>query len=142
MLLAIIAIFSGINAQATLLESELVKRMSRAKNKAEISRLQSDFEALKIARGACRIQLRAGAAPLACFESLEREISWGLHPNAAKGRELRVKLENLCEKAAHELKIPREIPSDASVSLKCRAQLAEARRVLIYKERRPDWSGS
>jgi hypothetical protein len=117
---------------------DYAQRLLKAKSASEIQSLQRMHDELQVARRACKLQLQDKSAPLACYDSLNLEIKWGMHPNRGQQKILREKLDHLCAESAQHLRIPRNFSS--AVSPRCRLYLAEAHRVRLYRENRPDWS--
>jgi hypothetical protein len=121
-------------------DQDLVRALARARSSAELRRVTGLYEELKIARAACRLQLRAKSTPFACYESLQLEIRRGYHSSISERRHLTERLDKLCEDAAVGLIVPREPAADPILSPKCRKFLREARAIRNYREQRPDWS--
>lgn len=134
--LLIYIVSSAICADAATID--YVQRLLKAKSANEIQTLQRMHDDLQVARRACKLQLKDKSAPIACYDSLNLEIKWGMHPNRGRQKILREKLDHLCSEAAQRLNIPRIFPS--AISGKCRFHLAEAHRVRMYRENRPEWS--
>lgn len=123
---------------AGTLEEDYVRRMSRAKNSAEVKRVEAEFAALKVARAACRLQMRAKIFPAACYETLNLENHWGLHPKLVDRRRITAKLDDLCAESASALKIPRAAANGEDLSPACRKNLARAREIQEYRRERPE----
>jgi hypothetical protein len=117
---------------------DYAERLSRAKSASEIRSLERLHEELQIARRACRLQLQNKIAPLACYESLQLEVRWGIHPRKAEQFRLRQKLDHLCTEAAQHLRAPRRTPS--YISSRCREEIEQAQNVMSYRESQPEWS--
>lgn len=122
------------------LDADYVQRLSRARSAPEIRHLQSAFTELRIARAACRLQVRQKILPVACYDSLAAEIHWGLHPQTVKQKKLRQDLDQLCVRAAESLRVPRSLPSLRKVSALCRAHLARAQEIQKYRTQQSNWS--
>lgn len=125
----LILIFT-VRAEALSADSVFVQKLNRAHSPAEIRILQTEFEDLKVARRACRMQMQSRTIPSACFEALQRESRWGLATNT---KELRVKLDSLCEEAALNFNGSLESIDERSLSSACKASLASARKIERYK---------
>lgn len=138
----ILLLIMALAAGARTLDQDFARRLTRTRSVHEIEKLRRDFESLRIARAACRLQLRDLTLPTACYESLHLETAWGLHPRSTERQNLRRKLDEICARISTDLKVHRDPGRDAFLSSECRKRVNEARAVLIYKERRPRWSGS
>jgi hypothetical protein len=132
---ALLFIYVAASQAFASVDADYALSLARARRPADIRRATENFERLKVARAACRLQLRARSAPLACYEALALE-------NPRRRRELREKLDGLCAESAALLKVPRAEASESAVSPKCRKFLSEAREIRKYREKRPDWSGN
>jgi hypothetical protein len=132
---ALLFIYIAASQALASVDADYGRSLARARRPEDIRRATADFERLKVAREACRLQLRARSAPLACYEALALE-------NPKRRRELLVKLDGLCAESAALLKVPRVSASESAVSPKCRKFLTEAREIRKYREKRPDWSGN
>ncbi len=117
-------------AGALSADALFVQKLNRARKPSEIQKLKTEFEDLKVARRACRLQMQARVIPVACFEALKREESWGLAKNA---RSMRPKLDALCEEAARELRGSVASIDERAVSPACRVSLQAARRIEHYR---------
>lgn len=117
--------------------ADYADRLSRAKSASEVRSLERLHEQLQIARRACRLQLQNKIAPLACYESLQLEVRWGLHPRKTEQFRLREKLDRLCAEAAQHLRAPRRTPS--YISAHCREEVEQAQNVMSYRESQPEW---
>ncbi len=134
--------WSGV-VLATSLEHDHVRRLARARTPAAVAKAVADFENLKVARAACRIQVREKRLPLACYEALNLEIRQGLRPARPDSgrRGVLHRLDELCRETAAALTVPELPVSPHETSPACRKYLAEARSIRNYRDRRPDWSG-
>jgi hypothetical protein len=119
---------------------DYAERLSRAKSASEVRDLARFYEELQIARRACRLQLQNKIAPLACYESLQLEVRWGIHPRKTEQFRLREKLDRLCAEAAQHLRAPRRMPS--YISARCREEIEQAQNVMSYRENQSEWSGN
>jgi hypothetical protein len=128
--MAFLIFLFGLRAEAMSADAVFVRKLNRAHSTAEIRNLQTEFEDLKIARRACRLQMQSRWIPSACFEALHRESRWGLSSNA---KELKAKLDSLCEEAARELRAPLGSVDERSLSVSCRESLRAARRIESYR---------
>lgn len=120
-------------AVGATLDQDYVRRLTRVHSTAELERAKSEFEDLKVARTACRMQIYASQLPAACYESLDLEIRWGLHPAATDRRRILTRLDNLCEESAAALKIPRDSHILSKISLHCRLNIKRAREIQEYR---------
>lgn len=118
------------------------QRLSRARSAREITELRRQYEELKIARGACKLQLRSKSVPVACYETLTLEKKWGLHPRAAGRENLRARLDEMCARAAHELRVTVPVEPGSPVSPACRKEIARALAIREYRDKDPGWSGN
>lgn len=129
---------SGVTA-ATL-ERLYVDRLAERRTGKEVHELRKEFEDLKIARAACRLQIRQNKVPEACYETLGLETRWGLHPSERSRAKLRAELDEICRKAANELRVGRH--SLNAVSPACRREIAKAREIQEYRDAGSGWSGN
>lgn len=129
MQIATIFLFFISTAQAGMLKSDYIKRLSHARSPNEVQQIKTQYEELQIANKACRLQIQLRQAPIACYESLQAET---------KQAAMRARLDNLCAEAAEKLRVARHIPP--SVSIRCRRDIAAAIKILNYRESRPSWS--
>jgi hypothetical protein len=112
----------------------LVSKINRAKSSARIAQIQKEWEELRIARKACRLQLQARDAPTECYSALENERRWGISHSARNWRTTRQKLDRLCEQAARELRIPKRTPEKARIiSSTCLKHMSAAREIQEYR---------
>ncbi len=131
--LTIVTIFawlmSATVASAVTADTIFVQKLARARGTAEIRALEREFEDLKVARRACRMQIDARIAPLTCYDALTRERKWNL---IARPGPTRDQLDLLCVRAAHELRLPSAYESDG-LSATCKRALSRARRIVEYR---------
>lgn len=104
----------------------------RARKAVTLQEIQERHENLNLARRACQIQLREKRLPSACYETLKRELSLGVHISAQKKKHWLGQLDLLCIKSCEDLRIPLFEGSDSYLSSVCQKQLKEARRVQKY----------
>lgn len=119
-----------VRAEAMSADSVFVRKLNQARTPAQIHILQTEFEDLKVARRACRMQMQSHTIPSACFEALQRESRWGLATNT---KALRSKLDSLCEEAAGNFTGTLESIDERPLSPACRASLASGRKIERYK---------
>lgn len=128
-------------ATASTLDQNYVRNLTRARTPAAVAQATADFEDLKVARAACRIQVQRKHVPVACYETLNLEIRQGLRPDGLDRRRILGRLDELCRDSAAALNVSDQTSSGARTSTVCRKSLAEARAIRNYRDRRSDWSG-
>ncbi len=122
----LLAFFSLANAQG--LDEALIRRLASASSAAQVRRLEEQADALRVARLACRIQLRERRIPAACYSALKLERNFGL----ASGRGTERELDRKCESGSRRLKSPIRIEMSA-LSRSCRDSVRRALELLAYK---------
>ncbi len=115
---------------------DYAQELLRARSAAEVRKATNDFEALAVARLACRMQLKKASIPSACYEVLRIETSRGVHSRAAQTR-LLAKLDEFCERAAGQLS---SAADRAQISPRCRRYVQSADLIREYREKGPGWS--
>ena len=126
-------------AGAATLESHYLHALANARNSQEVEKHQEAYETLKIAQLACRIQLREEQIPFCCYEAeqLARRAGWREDPAAAARR--LAQLDQLCGRAAAQLKVSATLPE--VVSKTCKQKIRAAQRIRAYREEEtPSWS--
>lgn len=126
MILLILALSSPLSA-LTLDQIE-IKKISRAKSAVEIEQIRSDSEKIRIARLACKIQMRSRVIPESCYQALALEEKFGLRQN----RDLITRLDQKCVGAAQRLhKIL--VSNLKNLSPTCRSSVVRAQELMAYK---------
>lgn len=120
---------------ATDLEQNLVERLSRARSGAEARAMLADFRDLRVARKACRIELRSRSIPTSCFEALRLERAWGVGQERAE--HVRRRLDDHC-RALSTLELG-TVRSEG-LSGPCLTAARRARELRTYRDE--TWSGS
>lgn len=116
---------------------DLSTRLILAQDAQAIDKMILRSEQLRVARTACRIQLRRKIVPTACYEVLRLEIRDGLHPRASDRARLTTRLDGLCAAAAERLQVTTE---NFWTSRTCQNAMTQARRIQAYRRSPSDWS--
>jgi|GEM_PF-5281343 len=142
--LAILFIYMVItpSAKALSAEEQYARAISRARSPSEIGAAAKAFDEIRLARAACRIQLREQSAPLACYETLWLEVRNGLHSSPMERKQLISRLDQICAKASTALKIPRHLKFPLGISSTCQKDIRTAVEIQKYRESSPEWSGN
>ncbi len=116
------------HALALTLEQMTVKKISAAHSVAEVQLTHDRAENIRVARLACKLQLRDKMIPESCYRALKLEAAFGL----TVSKHLQARLDRKCEMAARTLShIPKlEIKA---LSRSCRDFVDRARELLAYK---------
>lgn len=120
------------NAFPLSLESTYLQALSSARDSTSVEHLLRAYEQLKIARTACKIQLKATAVPVACYQTLALENNLKLHKSPRDQRALVLQLDSLCQRATLSLTIQPTAPT--YVSIRCRQWLQRAGEIARYRQ--------
>lgn len=132
-LLIFMTVFWRASAFAETLESRFLEQLTRAHSSAAVDHLKNTYEELKVARGACKIQLSERTPPSACYASLRLENSLGINATHAQKAKLLSRLDSLCASATLKLRVSKE-QNDLGVSNACARHIREARAIQEYRQ--------
>lgn len=122
------------------IQEKFVALLAQARSPQEIERIQSEFDELKIARTACKLQIQSETIPVACYDSLFLHERWRLSPSAELKTSFVQQMDELCVERAARLAVHPSALSMPYISSKCREQLITAREIQSYREKRTTWS--
>lgn len=109
------------------LETSVARKIAEAKTPAALETVTASAEELRVARLACRIQLRRAQVPDTCYRAIRLEKAFRLNQGDTLAQ-----LDRRCEAAAK--KMSRLTPvALRDLTPKCRAQVLKARELLAYK---------
>lgn len=129
--------FSLGEASGSTMDQLFLRKMNRARTPSEITLLKSEFDSLKVARRACKIQLREGDLPSACYEALKLEQNWGI-PHSKHA--VLTKLDQLCTESSRQLRVSAKMSEISALSPACRRNARAALNILDYRaQRRPNF---
>ncbi len=120
------------SAFGSSLESTYLQALSRAPDGSSVAQLLKAYEQLKVARTACKIQLRAATIPVACYQTLALETNLRLHKPPRERQALLLRLDSLCQQAALSLAVQSATPP--FVSKNCRQWMLRAGEVARYRQ--------
>jgi len=122
------------SSNAQTLSQTFAHKLSHARSENEIRSLSREYQELRLAREACRLQIETQEAPLSCYESLTREKKWQLITRI-DAEKLQQRLDQRCSFAASNLYIPNsESPGDQFLSLSCRRDVRRAQKHRRYRQ--------
>lgn len=122
--------FSFGEASGGTLDQLFLRKMNHARTPSAINRIKSEFDSLKIARRACKIQLREGDLPSACYEALKLEQDWGVTHSR---RAALTKLDQLCAESSRQLRVSAKLSETSALSPPCRRDTRAALSILDYR---------
>jgi len=135
---AVVWVLSSVSARAEALDSAAAGRMMRAKTLHEVERVERELEAIRVARLACRIQLREKSVPAQCYRALQLERAWNLHPSPAELRGLTARLDRRCAESRADA-----VAATQFLSPSCRRHVLRAQELQSYRSGHPDtWRGN
>ncbi len=135
--LLVIACAFAADARADSLAEAAVRRMDSAKNSSSVTKIQSAFDEIRIARLACQVQLKEKIIPYACYQALRLENGWNLHQDKNQLRQLQLRIDRRCASAAERMRGLTSVDLRL-VSSACRLNVKKARELSAYKNGAPD----
>ncbi len=126
-------------SQAETLENRFLRHLKHAHRGFQVDNLHSAYARLKVADLACEIQLNEERVPSACYESLSLRQKLGIEiPARKKAKRLR-QLDEVCLRAAEQLKT--SPGQDSFVSAECAQKIRQSQEIQDYRGQAPDtWS--
>lgn len=122
----------ALSADAQNLDSRYANQLMHAKNSSQVTNINRHYDQTRIARLACKLQLRQGEAPIKCFEALSLESRWGVSSLQSRVKAFE-HLENLCLRAADRLHVPEKLRLGPEISKNCRLRVLEAQKLREYR---------
>lgn len=116
-------------AQAQTLDASYLASLHNAKSVEQIRKMQQRHFELKIARRACRAQIKDGSVPLTCYLALtlERRLT------GKRTSHLLNDLDERCRRSTEAFRFSLSERDDVYASSRCRGFLGAARRIQRYR---------